>query len=198
MGLLTEEVPMRKALLAAAVAIALAATIAWLRPAPSDLERYMEERRAAGMTEEAEMNLGSIADVRSGGTFLTYQKRPDGTYSRLYMSTTCARPGADPKKLAAFRRQIEERMAIELQPLKKLADANGSGFVSTREGVGTRDLIEFAWEVTYLADHEGRDRRRLAHAMGLTPTTFDQTLRDYRNLLHRGAGIDPKLKEVPL
>ena len=189
---------MRKSILAAVVAIALAATIGWLRPAPSDLERYMEERRAAGMTEGAEMYLNSIADVRSGGTLLTFERQPDGTYSHLYMSTTCARPGADPKKLAAFRRQIETKRAAELQPLKKLADADGSGFVSTSEGVKTRTLIEFAWEVTDLVGREGRDRLRLAHVMGLTPATFDQNLRDYRNLLRRGARIDPKLKDVPL
>src|SRR5689334_6149584 len=174
---------MRKAILAAAVAIALAVTIGWLRPAPSDLERYLKERRAAGMTEGAEMYLNSIADVRSGGTFLTFEKRPDGGYSGFYMSTTCARPGADPKRLAAFRQQIEKKMATELQPLKKLADADGSGFVSTREGEDTLKLIEFAWEVTYLVDREGRDRSQLAHAMGLTPSTFDQKLRDYRSLL---------------
>jgi hypothetical protein len=186
---------MRKAILTAAVAIALAVTIAWLRPAPSDLKSYLEERRAAGMTDGAEMYLKSIAAVRSGARTLTYQKEPDGTYS--YRSAW-ARPSTDPKQLAALKGELEKKVATELPPLKKLADADGSGFVSTPEGKGTYDLIAFAWEVTYIAGREGRDRRQLAHIMGLTPATFDQTLRDYRNLLRRGAGIDPKLKDVPL
>jgi hypothetical protein len=189
---------MRKAILAGAVAVVLGATIAWHRPAPSDLERYLAERRAAGMSEGAEMTLKTIAAVRSGGSILTYWKQADGTYSRRYESTWCASPTADPKRLAAFKRQAEAALAAALGPLKELADADGSGFVSTGEGRRVRDLIDFAWEATSLAASEGRDRRQLAHAMGLSPGTLDQTLRDYRDLLRRNGGRDPKLKDVPL
>jgi hypothetical protein len=189
---------MRRVVLAVVLLLVVAGTIAWHRQGSSDLERYLDERRAAGMSEGAENALRSIAAIHAKSTVITFEREADGRYSRSYISAFCARPGMDPKQIAALQESSRKMIAAELKTLKGIADTDGSGFVSTAEGSRLQQLIEFATEATFIAEREGRDPQRVALAMGMPLAKFDQNLSDYRTLLHRNAGRNPRLKKIPL
>jgi hypothetical protein len=128
--------------------------VACLRPPASDRERYLAERRAAGMSEEAEGALRLIANVLAGRDVVTYEKQADGLYLVEYSNTLCVRPGVDAKQVEALRAKSRVAAEAQLEKLKTLADTDRSGFVSTAEGARVQQLVSFAWEATFVAEHE--------------------------------------------
>jgi len=174
------------------------AALAYRSAATSDLDRYLLERRQAGMSEGAESALRHIADVEAGRLVLTFEKDPRYGYTSTYTTAFCPRPGADRKQLAKLEERSRNASRAQLQILKEIADADGSGFVSTREGTAVAQLVDFAWEATFLAEHERRGVQQVARSMEMPMNVFSQKLRAYRDLLRRSAGKDPKLRDIPL
>jgi hypothetical protein len=108
----------------------------------SDFDRYVEEIRKSGMTEGAANSIRTAASILSGATLFEVKSAPDGSLGRSYSSAVCFRPGADREKLQAARERIEARLQEWIPFLKKHADTDGSGFVSTEEGGALRRRVE--------------------------------------------------------
>ena len=110
--------------------------------AQSDLERYIDKIRKSGMTEDAAGSLESAASILSGATIFAVTPAPDGSLGRSYSSAMCFRPGADGEKVRALREKIEAKEKPWVAFLKKHADTDGSGFVSSEEGSAMRRRVE--------------------------------------------------------
>ncbi|HTQ81612.1 MAG TPA: hypothetical protein VMM92_16570 [Thermoanaerobaculia bacterium] len=150
------------------------------------------------MSEVAAAELSAIAAVEAGSLTVSYERDADGRYFSIFTSRSCKRPGTSQPQLAAYRTEQQQATAVQLERLKELADADRSGFVSTREGTAVAQLVKFAWQATYITEQEGPDLPRVARAMGMPPQKFTERLWSYRNLLQRNHGRDPKLRDIPL
>jgi hypothetical protein len=132
---------------------------------PRDFLDYVAKARESGMTESAQSSLMSIASIRTGGTLLKFTKSSAaGQYGRSYSSVGCPVPGADPEKVAKFQADLKAKETTDLLALRKYADADGSGFVSTREASSFRDLMEFGLFADFILHDEGGDLDALARA----------------------------------
>jgi hypothetical protein len=92
------------------------------------------------MTEDAAGSIRMAASILSGATLFEVKPAPDGSLGRSY--SVCFRPGADKEKLRSARERIEARLQEWIPFLKKHADTDGSGFVSTEEGWALRRRVE--------------------------------------------------------
>jgi hypothetical protein len=100
------------------------------------------------MTEDAAGSLRSAASMLAGATVFKASRGPDGSVGRSYTSASCFVPTSDPalrEKQAALRREIEGKVARWTEFLKKQADTDSSGFVSTQEGSAMRRRVEMAY-----------------------------------------------------
>jgi len=113
--------------------------------AQSDFERYVEEIRKAGMSEEAAGSIRMAASILSGATIFEVKLAPNGHLGKSYSSAVCFRPGADEQHLRAAREKIEARVEAWIPFLKKQADTDGSGFVSREEGSALRRRVELGF-----------------------------------------------------
>jgi hypothetical protein len=134
--------------------IALLAIALWGVPplalAQADFERYVEQIRKSGMTEDAASSIGGVAAILSGATLFEVKPAPDGSLSRSYSSALCFRPDADREKLRAQRERIEAKQQVWIAFLKTRADTDGSGFVSTEEGSALRRRVELGLLIAQL------------------------------------------------
>ena len=169
------------------------------RPQPADFLAYVEQVRMAGATEEALSALGTVADIIVGDTVLEFPKDPvSGRYGKSYRSTTCPAPGLPEEARAKLAREASARCEPILERLRALADADRSGFVSTREGWGVRVTFEFGAELAALVAREGTDRSVLCKLLNVTPAEFGERLRAYASLVQGFSGLDVRcLPAVP-
>jgi hypothetical protein len=136
--------------------VLLAILLGWGVPplvlAQSDFERYVEEVRKSGMTEDAAGSIRMAAMILSGATIFEVKPAPDGSLRRSYSSPMCFRPGADSEQLRALRERIEAKQQVWIAFLKTRADTDGSGFVSTEEGSAMRRRVELGQLLVQLPD----------------------------------------------
>jgi len=125
--------------------------------AQSDFEKYVEEIRKAGMTEDAAVALQTAAGILSGVRAFEVKRAPDRSFQRSYSSTMCFRPGADKEKLRALRYKIEAKQEEWVRYLKKHADTDGSGFVNTAEGEALRRRVELGLLLAQVTDIKNVD-----------------------------------------
>lgn len=156
--------------------------------AQSELDRYLEKIRESGITEQGWRSLWAGARILSGADTLVVQQQPDGALRRLYSSAFRPRPGADREKLQALEEQTAPKTERWLGFLKKRADADGSGFVSSGEGQLMRDRVELGVIVVQvpelsldeLAKGMNANRERLAEDLAayakLQPDSIEQGL----------------------
>ncbi len=174
------------------VLILLAAPIAGAAPPqPADFVAYMEEARRAGMTEDARDNLNMVAGIMVGSTVVEFPRDPaSGGYGRAYRSTSCPAPGLSAEARAKLDREWAARREPVVTRLREVADADRSGFVSTREGWELRRTFEFGVQLAALVPREGADRARLCKLMNVVPAEFDQRLAAYAALVRAFAGLE--------
>jgi hypothetical protein len=88
-----------------------------------------------------------------------------------------------------MKRQVDE----EVKKLRGLADRDGSGFVSTTEGLDFRKLIEFGYLVAQVAADGGRGPDAVATAAGIDVAVAETKLHRLAELSKRfeAAGFGP-------
>ncbi len=145
-----------------------------------DLTAYIESIRASGMSENASMQIGSVASILAGGTVLSYQKDPEsGRYWGSYMSTTCPNPNADPPELTRWKQLKTDDTSKVRQQLRPFADADGSGFVTTSEGSDFRYLLEFGYLAAQAIRDDGATIEAVSRADGKDIAATEARLRKY-------------------
>ena len=160
------------------------------RPAGGELESHIATIRADRMTESARGMLMTVAAIRTKWTLLTLEKDDaTGFYIRSYDTATCGLPGADPKKLETQKQQFMEATEREMRRLQPLADFDGSGFVTTEEGLKFRQLYELALIAAHVCEQEECAIATLAKATGRPPATVEESLAGFRTLAQRAGAL---------
>ena len=181
------------------VVLALLAT-GCVKTANTELDAYIAQVRARGMTDEAYQALLTVAAVRSGATILDFSKDAErGVYRRTYTSSYCARPNADPKEIEKLKQQAAQRAEAELARLKPLADRDHSGFITTEEAMKLRSAFEFGLEANAIAKAEGiHDLDALARLLGAPKDFVVKQMGEYTQLLARAREIQVDLPPLLL
>jgi hypothetical protein len=125
-----------------------------------------EERR---MSPTAEKLLLEIASVRAGYATLRLHRAKDGKPG-MRCEGICGMPPDSPDR---------EQVLGELSLLRPLADADGSGFVSTLEAEGFHALYRFGKLVPKVLSGGAFSRSRAAWVLEITPKRLDALLKQY-------------------
>ena len=153
---------------------------------PADLRTYLEEIKAAGMTEDAAASLRTVAAIETGATLLDIQTDEAGKIaSRGFTARFCPRPGMSEEARAQLRKEMEEmeaKVKLEMERLKPLADRDGSGFVSSEEGMRFRRLYELGKSVLVVTADGLRDSKQVAERLQMPLETLRQDLAAYADI----------------
>lgn len=153
---------------------------------PADLRAYLEEIKAAGMTEDAAGSLRMVAAIETGESLLEIQTDEAGKISgRSYTARFCPRPGMSEEARAQLRKEMEEmeaKVEREMARLKPLADRDGSGFVSSEEGMRFRRLYELGKSVLVVTADGLRDSKQVAERLQMPLETLQQDLEAYADI----------------
>lgn len=153
---------------------------------PADLREYIDQIKASGMSEGATGHLRMVAASESGEMVAVIEKDETGKYAGTsFSSKFCGKPGLSEEALAKLReeeKKAEELSLKELERIKKIADRDGSGFISTAEAHQIRDLYFFAKLVQELTADGVRDGNRIAERSGMPVEMFRQKLEAYAGM----------------
>ena len=130
----------------------------------SDLDLYIQHIRARGMTDSAEGDLTMVAMILIGSTNVTFNREPDGGYSESFRSW-CPRPGAAPGEVNAARAKLAAEAEVWIGKLKKLADTDHSGFVSSEEARRLREVVLLGLEVSQMDQSDTKTPAAVARAI---------------------------------
>ena len=149
---------------------------------PADLAAYVEEIRAAGMTGEAKSSLLTVSTAISGENTITFPKdAASGQYGNHYRSNgVYHKPSAD--ELARMRQVAADRERLITPRLRALADRDGSGFVSTREGSEFRRMFEFGLKAAFILSVENPGLERLCTLLNVTPSEASVLAAEYERV----------------
>ncbi len=190
--------------LPAAVAVFAVATLASgcrsSQAAGSDFDQYVASIRGQGMTEMALSSLQMIAAIRTRQMLVAFEKDADsGFYIRDYTPVNCGLPGVAPEKVAALKKQEQELIAHEVDRIRRLADADGSGFVTTEEGRAFRDYYETALLAAHICEHDTCTLEALAAGLRQPKARIEESLAGYTAIRQRAAAERlPDFPVVPL
>jgi hypothetical protein len=153
---------------------------------PADLRAYLEEIKAAGMTEDAASSIRTVAAIETGATLLDIRTDEAGKIaSRGYTASFCPRPGMSEEALAQLRKdmvKMEAKVKREMERLRSLADGDGSGFVSSEEGMRLRRLYELGKSILVVTADGLRDAEKVAERLQMPLETLRQDLAAYADL----------------
>ncbi len=158
-----------------------------------ELEDYITNIREWRMTESARMSLRSLAGILTENTVLSFSKdEASGTYWKSYRGTSCPNPNMDPVEREKMKAEYELLVAPILLKLHPLADRDNSGFVTGEEGAQFRDLVEFAYQASYVAGQEGKDNEQFYIGMNMDRERFKRRVAEYDSVFSkaRASGID--------
>ncbi len=159
-----------------AVVIALLAGAAVAQD-PADFTSYVEKIRAQGVTDAGKSHLMTVVVIRLGQSTLTFSEDAHtGRYIPSFQSTTCPVPGDDPAKAADWQAELARARDVEFSALKPLADADGSGFVSSEEALSFRSLFEFGALAQSVVGKNGFSSAAISRASGLDEETVNARL----------------------
>ena len=176
---------MKHVVLAALVVFAFT-QVAGAQQKGSDLEAYIEGIRTSRISETGRSQVLSVACVCAGATILEYHKDADsGRYWPSYTSATCPKPDADPPQVVMWKKLRSSDADMLTDKLKPFADADGSGFVTTKEADDFRWLVEFGYLVQQVNRDEGTKASLIARASGLSTADVAQRVKSYDALAHR-------------
>ena len=154
---------------------------------PPDLQKYIADVREHGMTDYARGDLNTVASIRTGGMILTFEKEEaTGSFSQGYMGTGgCPLKGADQKGLKEKQAKLQEKNDRDMVILRKYADSDGSGFVTTAESREFKDLVEFGYLAAHVVESETTATAVLARARRLAPDQVVARIAKYNELAKR-------------
>lgn len=161
---------------------------------PKDMAECIEQIRARGMSEGAWGAVAMIAGMRVGGSSMEFGKdESSGIYFTSFTGKRCALPNEDPAEAQRERMQYQYRLDAEISRLKPLADADGSGFVGTEEGMAFRKLCEFGYKASFVAKQENGDREKICRGLqadlgSAELEVFEAKLKEYEALRQQAAG----------
>jgi hypothetical protein len=191
---------MRTTLVAILAILALAGVARAQTEKGADLEAYIADIRASGVSETGRSHLRSVAGVCCGATILAYRKdEASGQYWASYTSATCPKPATDTAGIEQWK-VLQRSKADELtSQLKPFADADGSGFVTTQEASDFRFLMEYGYLVAQVIRDEGPSIDLVARASGMDVDAAMHRIEAYKVLAQRidEAGI-AELPDVTL
>lgn len=159
----------------------------------ADLKAYIESIRASGMSENAQMQIRSLAGIACGASILKYiEDDESGRYWPSYTSATCPNPNADAPELTKWKKVKTDESALLVPKLQPFADADGSGFVTTEEGTRFRYLLEFGYMAAQAIEEHGPTIESVARANGTDIEPTKERVREYVTLATRirDAGIE--------
>lgn len=163
---------------------------------PADLKAYLEEIKAAGMTEDAASSLRTVASIEVGATLLEITTDESGKVSsRGYTSRFCPRPGMSEEARAQLKKEMdamEEKVKSEIARLRPLADRDGSGFVSSEEGMRFRRAYETGRSVLAVTADGLRDGDKVAERLRMPVERLQSDLAEYAGI--QGLAPLPELK----
>jgi hypothetical protein len=149
----------------------------------ADLAAYLEQIRASGISEVGKADLATIASICAGGTLLEYRMdEASGRYWPGYMSTTCPKPNADPPEIERWKQLTRSESDVLVGKLKRFADADESGFVTTREASDFRFLVEYGYLVAQVIRDQGAKMELVVRASGKDLETATRDIARYRAL----------------
>lgn len=173
-------------LLTVAVFVAIAFSLPAFAEDSADLAAYIESIRASGMSEMAASNVRMVAGVLTNATILSYKKDPaSGQYWTSYTSATCPKPDADDLELTRWKQSKVSESGMLLPKLKPIADADGSGFVTTPEAGMFRDTVEFGYLAAQAVRDDGPTIEAIARAAGRDIPAAEAKLREYATIAKR-------------
>jgi hypothetical protein len=153
---------------------------------PADLRAYLEEIKAAGMTEDASASLRTVAGIETGATLLDIRTDEAGKISsRGYTAAFCPRPGMSEEARTQLRKEMEAmeaKVKLEMERLRPLADRDGSGFVSSEEGLRFRRLYELGKSVLVVTADGLRDGEQVAERLQMPLEKLRQDLAAYAEI----------------
>ncbi|MBU1701801.1 MAG: hypothetical protein KJ970_15130 [Candidatus Eisenbacteria bacterium] len=151
----------------------------------SDFEAYIATIRESGMTETAQSQVRMVASIRTGLSVLSFPKNEEEeSYFMQYLSGSCPNPEATPDEIQLWRASLYAKLEPEYQELRRLADADQSGFVSTEEATRLRNMYEFGVMVTFVFDNTRQDIPATARGLGLTVEQLRSRLVEYEEYCH--------------
>jgi hypothetical protein len=152
----------------------------------SDLDRYIEEIKASGMSEQGRTHIYTVASICTGNLILKYHHdEASGQYWPSYSGTTCPKPDADTPEIARWKKLMiseTDQLVVRLRPF---ADSDKSGFVTTEEASDFRFLIEFGILAGQVFQEESADLDTLSRASGIVVGEVADRLEAYRTLARR-------------
>ena len=156
------------------------------RGEPPDFQAYMLEVRKLGMTESASGDLSMVANIRTGGLLLTFPKDEiTGAHGASYQSTACPVPGADARITRQWQAELQMRAELDMEILRKHADRDGSGFISTAEGSEFRKLVEFGYLAAQIVESDAASTTEVARAARLSVEQVEARVAQYNALARR-------------
>jgi hypothetical protein len=169
------------------------------RSDPPDMQFYFKGIRKSGMSERAYTTLEWIASARAGTVAPVCQRDPNtGAYQVIYISAYCMSPYANRDSVRAQDDRRGRLQDQELERLKKIADSDHSGFVSTPEALALQSLFELGWKFPKVLDDEHGDSTMIYFRMAMSPRELRETLGSYRQLSAKlVAEGGPPLTELP-
>jgi len=145
--------------------------------ADDDFQAFAAQVQNAGMSESARQELLGLAAVRAGAVEMRPRKDPEsGLYGKEYRRI---------EKDAARRQALAEP---HLAGLQRLADFDGSGFVTSEEAARLIRLFVLGRQVAFIARQEGTDGPTVARLLGRRPEELATQLADYARLAERAPG----------
>lgn len=165
--------------------------------AQSDLDSHLAELRRAGrpeaelarvrtvgMTQAAAIDLGACAALANGDVVLRVGRQADGSVVWTYLAVR-GTPSSASGPLG-LRLALEEAVnSIWAGYLRKSADADRSGFVSTTEAAQVRRAVELAFAVGQIP--EARSMGALAKLVGEPAARLASDLRAYERIRAQAA-----------
>jgi len=115
-------------------------SVACCASAESDLDEYISSIRQSGMSESAAGSVRMVAGILSGSTTFRATPTPDGSVGRSYGSPEDSQLRWEEKVKVRTTRVANAEAWTEF--FKDQADTDGSGFVSTQEGMALRRQVE--------------------------------------------------------
>ncbi len=166
---------------------------------PCDLADYIEEIQRSGATESARGNLDIIARILVGETILTFQEDAESLQvGARYSNAFCFKPGMSPEELSLAREASRRKTAPVLAVLRRAADTDQSGFVSTKEGVELRRIFEFGVKLAFVSTGGRSDKAERSRLLEVSESEFETCLKSYQQLSSGLARIpDITIPQVP-
>jgi hypothetical protein len=156
---------------------------------PGDLAQYVAQIRAAGASEIAQSSLQTVAAILVGQSLFEVSIEDDGSVGQSYLSTACPPPNASQAQLAVFEEEQDKKAQPVIQRIRRLADSDLSGFVSTAEGLKLRRDFETGFEIAALAKKDGIDAARVRDPLYMDDATLRAAIARYQQLVAELDGV---------